>query len=631
MDESFAAYFPRRNKTTFSENTWREKTKVKASLDKLPLTKGIVADTALTHIMRLTKNHTSICLIDVLSGIGSLLYRAADADTSVRIPTIVYYGTPANSKIIQDTLELYNFKDVNSRIGYAGLSTDFKGLPNPMDVKAPRNGISNPVVYFDFATNSVELEHTKNGMQKYNGIGIDRWLEDLLEYTCLSVFRFKNNEDITYFKEKAIDKYTVYFELIGSTEDEAINKINENYQLLLCKSKTYMSPEQIPIMYQTIAPGDEGWLFNLKNYLTGFLTEAIFGYKPEENRNIPLTIVNDLLSDKGLLSWVEAFTSENYNPQINYEKLEFFGDRVLETIFSLMTQKNLPDMNEHDYTVFKAKYNSKENQSQLIQKFGFESFIRTKFSTRSIREDVFESFFGAIFKICRDLQNGGIGLGMDVALKVLNYFYMDFDWKSKEIEKVLEGDSITVVQQIFQRLGFPWNKNNNLEEIFTEVPSGDGRKYVQLQLKIGSTLFAFLNSLLPVKDRLKTQIIGVSAQVASKDEAKKDAYEKARNLLKDIGVTTKWSEEKKAELYKNDPELKPLIDEVEKKVRERGFETFEIQIPKALMKKGSYVAELFGVPSKDAPTNKKVELFNTTGATERTARIALLQQYLGQY
>jgi ribonuclease-3 len=89
----------------------------------------------------------------------------------------------------------------------------------------------------------------------------------------------------------------------------------------------------------------------------------------------------------------------------NYERIEFFGDRVIELSIVEYIYFNFPDMDEGELTKLKARLVSKTALANFADKLGFKKFMML--STHSERigsrdsvrflEDMFESFMGMLF------------------------------------------------------------------------------------------------------------------------------------------------------------------------------------------------------------------------------------------
>ena len=93
----------------------------------------------------------------------------------------------------------------------------------------------------------------------------------------------------------------------------------------------------------------------------------------------------------------------------SYERLEFFGDRVLKVIVSMYLFHRYPKQDEGFMTRLQTKIEDKKNLSLMSKEMGLGKFfiiskqieLQNGRNLEKIHEDVFESFIGALF-----LSNG---------------------------------------------------------------------------------------------------------------------------------------------------------------------------------------------------------------------------------
>jgi ribonuclease-3 len=94
---------------------------------------------------------------------------------------------------------------------------------------------------------------------------------------------------------------------------------------------------------------------------------------------------------------------------VSYERLEFFGDRVLKLIVSMYLFHRYPKQDEGFMTRLQTKIEDKKNLAIMSKEIGLNRFfiiskqieLMNGRSLEKIHEDVFESFIGALF-----LSNG---------------------------------------------------------------------------------------------------------------------------------------------------------------------------------------------------------------------------------
>lgn len=89
----------------------------------------------------------------------------------------------------------------------------------------------------------------------------------------------------------------------------------------------------------------------------------------------------------------------------SYERLEFLGDRVIKLIVSLYLFNRFPDEDEGFMTKLQTDIEDKNNLSKMCLEMGLNKFLILSKHIESIKgreserfcEDIFESFFGALF------------------------------------------------------------------------------------------------------------------------------------------------------------------------------------------------------------------------------------------
>ena len=120
------------------------------------------------------------------------------------------------------------------------------------------------------------------------------------------------------------------------------------------------------------------------------------------------------------LLWMPAFTHESYNPNIgmNYERLEFLGDAVMETSFRTYLVKKFPNFTQGEYTSMASHYLSTVEQSKLADNLGIMNAIRSNIVPNArMAEDVMEAFYGVLLHLT----------GFQVINKFTEEIYRDID------------------------------------------------------------------------------------------------------------------------------------------------------------------------------------------------------------
>ena len=108
-----------------------------------------------------------------------------------------------------------------------------------------------------------------------------------------------------------------------------------------------------------------------------------------------------------LIYYEKAFTHRSLNKKdelknpFNYERLEFLGDSMLDTVISYYLYDRAPHGDEGYLTKMRSKIVSREHLNELGKELNLIHFLRTKLAKDNfgdnIHGNVFESLIGAIF------------------------------------------------------------------------------------------------------------------------------------------------------------------------------------------------------------------------------------------
>lgn len=154
----------------------------------------------------------------------------------------------------------------------------------------------------------------------------------------------------------------------------------------------------------------------------------VFGFSPS---NIDLY--------KTALRHRSATKRNGQNDCENYERLEFLGDTVLDTVVAHILFQKFPDRDEGFLTKMKSKIVGRANLNVLAVKLNIDRHIESNLGKSDICEsmngDAFEALFGAIYldrgySFCQKIIHKIIVGNMDVA----SLETKDTDFKSKLIE-----------------------------------------------------------------------------------------------------------------------------------------------------------------------------------------------------
>ena len=149
-------------------------------------------------------------------------------------------------------------------------------------------------------------------------------------------------------------------------------------------------------------------------------------------------IINLKFNDKDLLS--KSFIHKSYNKEINNEKLEFLGDRVIGLIISKKLLNLYPNEKEGIIDKKFASLVNKKTCAKVFRSLNLKKFIKTGNSFKTIRSaderllsDTCEALIGAVY-----LDQGFINTEKFV-LNIWRHFIKD--------SKIIELDPKTKIQE----------------------------------------------------------------------------------------------------------------------------------------------------------------------------------------
>ncbi len=103
----------------------------------------------------------------------------------------------------------------------------------------------------------------------------------------------------------------------------------------------------------------------------------------------------------------EAFTHKAKNlkdengRKINFERLEFLGDAIIENVVSVFLFKELPYASEGELTIMRAKIVNRKHLNELGQNLNITKLLGLKLSERQMGNDIsgnlYEALVGAVF------------------------------------------------------------------------------------------------------------------------------------------------------------------------------------------------------------------------------------------
>lgn len=191
--------------------------------------------------------------------------------------------------------------------------------------------------------------------------------------------------------------------------------------------------------------------------------------------------------DQGLLR--QAFTHSSLG-KVNNERLEFFGDAVLDCILSEELYLMFPSAKENYLTRLRSHLVNKNTLSQLAQKLNFSDLVllgegerRTGGRQRdSVLADAFEAVIGAIFLSSNYLKTKKYIL--NIYTELLNNLPCENELKDPKtrLQEYLQHRSLSIPQyQIVDESGKPHDKTF-VVEVSVEIKNQD-KKLVKKTLR----------------------------------------------------------------------------------------------------------------------------------------------------
>ena len=283
---------------------------------------------------------------------------------------------------------------------------------------------------------------------------------------------------------------------------------------------------------------------------------------------LPLTLPNDnkyreeyaliLISEEAMAIWIVAFTdpSVDRNPSNNYQMLEILGDRQLESLFSNFVVSIYPKMTESLLTELKSTYMSKNKQNEMANKLGLNKWIRTNFdNTIHTSEDLFESLFGALFKIGERYIGKGNGYALCSNLITNLYYDLEIDPEFVLLRP------ITQFKQIVEKLDWGVARPEKFVAdefgIVENIENSDSDQKWRLVLKLTKSASDFINRYLN-KPILNGGIIASQVN-ANKPSLINAAFNEALMNLKSLyGIDHDWA------VNRSEKETTDLIESIAK-------------------------------------------------------------------
>lgn len=407
------------------------------------------------------------------------------------------------------------------------------------------------------------------------------------------------------------------------------DKITEEGVLVVIEKKRLIK-NIIPFPDPSTLKTDKEWTIGLKKFLTNIFVNIIM--KTTTNESIPPLMDDEetpeieegdtaetytirtseiqakkLLQGENLQIWKNAFTGESYDAENNYERLEAFGDRVLETSFSDFLFTKYPDTNPNDLTNIKSEYMSKMFQAYISKSMGFDKWIRIDEHAKvniNMQEDVFESFFGAFFRTIQNISDRGVAY--QYCYEFLKDILYDIDMVSRKKPK-------TLLKEIFQKIVVEPEIVNT-----TKLEKG-----FETTIELSDSAMKYLVD----REKLDESDSNILSYGRGKSEsaASEIAYKNALLKLESIGVTYDWATQERINKEFSNPQFGNLPREIGKILKNKGFKTFYFYIPKTTYTTEEMIIEIIGEKEQDGKI-KKFKLGSIKkGQDELGAKLQLLK------
>jgi dsRNA-specific ribonuclease len=313
-----------------------------------------------------------------------------------------------------------------------------------------------------------------------------------------------------------------------------------------------------------------------------------------------------LLTPEYMPAWERAFTHMSSEPTDNYEFYETLGDKILKSTFAVYMTDKMGELSSQAMTEYENRYMSKMFQRQLADRFHFSDYIRIRDSeiTVSIKEDLFESFVGALYEVTQKMY--GRGPGFDFAYRFLFYAMQGVEFNPEYIH----GHPKTQVTQIFSRLawGIPIENVEKLDH------------GVRVTIELTPTAIQFLQN----KGIRVTNPVLASDTASTKKGGSSQAYERALQKLAEIGATREWVEEQRNIIEWSHPEYQPYLPAARARLEREGYERMYFLTPRYSITPTSCTVQLIGVRKSD---KKLVTIESLSACDINSGKIEVLKNY----
>lgn len=352
------------------------------------------------------------------------------------------------------------------------------------------------------------------------------------------------------------------------------------------------------------------WVSNLK-ILQRAIFELLKGVVSPEDITV-------LLSDSAMKKyWIRCFTHKSADAKNNYEGLEFYGDTVLGYVFvSYLRDLYKDTLNQHKATLFLNKYMSKKYQAYLASKMGLVDLVR--FDPKhpgadvSIREDVFEAFFGTLNNASDDLIQKGMGY-----MYCFNLLRDIFEHEELEEPEEIRRDAITELKEIYE--GMRWGEPNYRVENSDRPEMG--RVKVSVISKVGGILGV---GYAPTRDEAQLIAAEEALKTLEQKEGIDRAYVEQEKIKREQGKNPEFAKQ-----YRRVELAIAKVNETARAQKRATIEEFKLESVEKVP--GTYTFSLnVAYRGADGKLNWKIVKQNTDRNKE-VARIGLMKEFADLY
>jgi len=238
--------------------------------------------------------------------------------------------------------------------------------------------------------------------------------------------------------------------------------------------------------------------------------------------------ISFLMKKESLEIFDQAFTHKSYDSKFNYEKLEFFGDQILNSCVSQYITKRFPKIVSGKWvTRLNHNLHGEMYMKIISENFGFVDQLKYKrpgyfdegFVPIKIKVDIIESFIGAVVQIIDKKYKKGVGYTIAYRMieKMYNTLYIS-------LKPTYVFDKATKIKELIDMLGF------RVKSVTKKKP---------IKLKDGSYFFSWILTDKTIFKGGKTgkEIKVFESFTEKKYEAKNNVILQAEEYLNESGLT----------------------------------------------------------------------------------------------